>query len=214
MSGRFRAAVVGAALALIAGHGALAAESGPRLRIGHYSTGSGLIGFVIDRRGTPIKLRFDGSDEILALNVEPAPYDSMTLRATTASRFFGSTKRAASLYSATNCRAVRLTRITTRKPSHSSSRTQRKSRPRPRPRLLGSGLGARAPRRSKSRSTHRAFPRTPPRGPRWQTQSPSQEQSWLRCSPHRSHVRSSLPNCSASSSATPARSTSGWRATP
>lgn len=84
MSGRFRAAVVGAALALIAGHivghGALAAESGPRLRIGHYSTGSGLIGFVIDRRGTPIKLRFDGSDEILALNAERAPYDSMTLK--------------------------------------------------------------------------------------------------------------------------------------
>lgn len=80
MSGRFRAAVVGAAFALIAGHGAPAAESGPRLRIGHYSTGSGLIGFVIDRRGTPIKLRFDGSDEILALNTEPAPYDSMTLK--------------------------------------------------------------------------------------------------------------------------------------
>src|SRR5204863_6513751 len=34
----------------------------------------------IDRRGTPIKLRFDGSDEILALSVEPAPYDSMTLK--------------------------------------------------------------------------------------------------------------------------------------
>jgi hypothetical protein len=80
MSGRFRAAVVGAALALIAGHGALAAERGPRLRIGHYSTGSGLIGFVIDRMGTPIKLRFDGSAEILALTVEPAPYDSMTLK--------------------------------------------------------------------------------------------------------------------------------------
>jgi hypothetical protein len=80
MSGRFRAAVVGAALALMAGNGALAAESGPRLRIGHYSTGSGLIGFVIDRRGTPIKLRFDGSDEILALTAEPAPYDSMTLK--------------------------------------------------------------------------------------------------------------------------------------
>jgi Domain of unknown function (DUF4908) len=84
MSGRFRAAVVGAALALIAGHivshGALAAESGPRLRIGHYSTGSGLIGFVIDRMGTPIKLRFDGSDEILALTTEQAPYNSMTLK--------------------------------------------------------------------------------------------------------------------------------------
>jgi hypothetical protein len=80
MSGRFRVAVVGAALSLIAGHGALAAESGPPLRIGHYSTGSGLIGFVIDRMGKPIKLRFDGSDEILALTAEPAPYNSVTLK--------------------------------------------------------------------------------------------------------------------------------------
>jgi hypothetical protein len=80
MSGRFRAAVVGAALSLIAGQGALAAESGPPLRIGHYSSGNGLIGFVIDRMGTPIKLRFDGSDEILALTAEPAPYNSITLK--------------------------------------------------------------------------------------------------------------------------------------
>ena len=79
MSGRFRV-IVGAALTLIIGHGALAAESGPPLRIGHYSTGSGLIGFVIDRMGTPIKLRFDGSDEILALTAEQAPYSSMTLK--------------------------------------------------------------------------------------------------------------------------------------
>ena len=63
MSGRFRMIVVGAALTLIISHGDLAAQSGPPLRIGHYSTGSGLIGFVIDRMGTPIKLRFDGSDE-------------------------------------------------------------------------------------------------------------------------------------------------------
>ena len=80
MSGRFRMTVVGAALTLIVSHGALAAESGPRLRIGHYSTGSGVIGFVLDRMGTPIKLRFDGSDEILALTAEQAPYNSMTLK--------------------------------------------------------------------------------------------------------------------------------------
>ena len=80
MSGRFRAAVVGAALNLIAGQGALAAERGPPLRVGHYSTGNGLIGFVIDRMGTPLKLRFDGSDEILALTAEQAPYNSMTLK--------------------------------------------------------------------------------------------------------------------------------------
>ena len=79
MSGRFRV-IVGAALTLIIGHGVLAAESGPPLRIGHYSTGSGMIGFVIDRMGTPIKLRFDGSDEILALTAEQAPYNSMTLK--------------------------------------------------------------------------------------------------------------------------------------
>ena len=67
MSGRFRMIALGAALTLIIGNGDLAAQSGPPLRIGHYSTGNGLIGFVIDRMGTPIKLRFDGSDEILAL---------------------------------------------------------------------------------------------------------------------------------------------------
>ena len=80
MSGRFRMTVVGAALTLIISQGALAAESGPRLRIGHYSTGTGLMGFVIDRMGTPIKLRFDGSDEILAVTAEPAPYNSITLK--------------------------------------------------------------------------------------------------------------------------------------
>lgn len=80
MSGRLRVAVIGVALSLVAGHGAHAAEGGPPLRIGHYSTGNGLIGFVIDRMGTPIKLRFDGSEEILALTAEPAPYNSVTLR--------------------------------------------------------------------------------------------------------------------------------------
>ena len=65
MSGRFRMIAVGAALTLIIGHGDLAAESGPPLRIGHYSTGNGMIGFVIDRMATPIKLRFDGSDDQL-----------------------------------------------------------------------------------------------------------------------------------------------------
>ncbi|WOH68580.1 hypothetical protein [Bradyrhizobium sp. BWA-3-5] len=80
MPGRFRAAVVGAALSVIAGQGPLAAENGPPLRIGHYSSGNGLIGFVIERMGTPIKLRFDGSDEILALTAEEAPYNSITLK--------------------------------------------------------------------------------------------------------------------------------------
>jgi Domain of unknown function (DUF4908) len=35
---------------------------------------------VIDRMGSPIKLRFDGSDEILALTAEQAPYNSVTLK--------------------------------------------------------------------------------------------------------------------------------------
>ena len=78
--GCLRAAVALAALALVATGDALAAEAGPPLRIGHYSSGSGLIGFVLDRLGTPIKLRFDDSDEILALTPERAPYDSMTLK--------------------------------------------------------------------------------------------------------------------------------------
>jgi hypothetical protein len=80
MSGRFRGIVVSAILGLIVNHAAFAAETGPPLRIGHYSTGNGLIGFVIDRMGAPIKLRFDGSDEILALTTEPAPYNSVTLK--------------------------------------------------------------------------------------------------------------------------------------
>jgi hypothetical protein len=78
MSRCLRAAVVGAIL--FVGSGTVLAQSGPRLRIGHYSTGSGLIGFVLDRMGMPIKLRFDGSDEIFALAAERSPYDSTTLK--------------------------------------------------------------------------------------------------------------------------------------
>jgi hypothetical protein len=59
---------------------AAAAETGPPQRIGHYSSNNGLTGFVLDRLGTPIKLRFDGSDEILALIPEPAPFDAVTLK--------------------------------------------------------------------------------------------------------------------------------------
>jgi hypothetical protein len=68
------------ALILTLADSAPAAEAGPPLRIGHYSSGNGLVGFVLDRLGTPIKLRFDGSDEILVLTPEPAPYDSVTLK--------------------------------------------------------------------------------------------------------------------------------------
>src|SRR5262249_6485925 len=66
--------------ALATADSAVAAEAGARLRIGHYSSGNGLIGFVLDRLATPIKLRFDGSDEILALTAGPATYGSVTLK--------------------------------------------------------------------------------------------------------------------------------------
>ncbi len=49
---------------------AMAADA-PLLRLGHYSAGNGLTGFVLDRLAQPVKLRFDGSDEIVALT--PAP---------------------------------------------------------------------------------------------------------------------------------------------
>src|SRR5215470_3299842 len=57
-----------------------AAETGPPLRIGHYSSANGLAGFVLDRLGTPIKLRLDGSEEIWALTVEPAPFEAVSLK--------------------------------------------------------------------------------------------------------------------------------------
>jgi hypothetical protein len=75
-----RVALALVAAALLSVGNAVAAESGPPLRIGHYGSPNGLIGFVLDRLGTPIKVRFDGSDEILALTPEPAPYDSTTFK--------------------------------------------------------------------------------------------------------------------------------------
>jgi uncharacterized protein DUF4908 len=59
---------------------AFAAEGGPPLRIGHYSSANGLAGFVLDRLGTPIKVRLDGSDEILALTAEPTGRDAVSLK--------------------------------------------------------------------------------------------------------------------------------------
>jgi Domain of unknown function (DUF4908) len=78
--GRLSAAIALAVLALVTAIDACSAESAPPLRIGHYSSPDGLIGFVLDRLGTPIKVRFDGSEEILALTTEPAPYDSTTFK--------------------------------------------------------------------------------------------------------------------------------------
>jgi uncharacterized protein DUF4908 len=78
--GRLGAALALAALSLVTAINACSAESSPPLRIGHYSSPDGLIGFVLDRLGTPIKVRFDGSEEIVALTPEPAPYDSTTFK--------------------------------------------------------------------------------------------------------------------------------------
>jgi len=60
--------------------GPRAAEPGPPLRIGHYSTRDGLAGFVLDRLGETVKVRFDGSEEIFALSKEPAPLGALSLR--------------------------------------------------------------------------------------------------------------------------------------
>jgi hypothetical protein len=60
--------------------GPRAAEPGPPLRIGHYSTRDGMAGFVLDRLGEPVKLRFDGSEEIFALSKEPASLGDLSLR--------------------------------------------------------------------------------------------------------------------------------------
>jgi hypothetical protein len=59
----------------------VAAESGASLRIGHYSSGDGMIGFVVDRLSTPVKLRFDGSQEIWALTPEPYPSNLLSVAA-------------------------------------------------------------------------------------------------------------------------------------
>lgn len=73
------------ALLLLAGATGLvtigrAAENGPPLRIGHYSSANGLFGFVLDRLGAQIKFRMDGSDEIWALTAEPASRNNVSLR--------------------------------------------------------------------------------------------------------------------------------------
>lgn len=57
-----------------------AAEPAPPLRIGHYSTRDGMAGFVLDRLGDTVKLRFDGSEEIFALSKEPASLGALSLR--------------------------------------------------------------------------------------------------------------------------------------
>lgn len=57
------------AVVLMMAERATAEEASPRLRIGHDSSPNGLI--VLDRLGTPIRVRVDGSDAVAAANAVP-----------------------------------------------------------------------------------------------------------------------------------------------
>jgi len=50
-----------------AGAAQLDAAQQTRLRLGHYASGDGLTGLVLDRTGSPVKLHVDGRPEIIAL---------------------------------------------------------------------------------------------------------------------------------------------------
>lgn len=56
-----------------------ATSSAPKLRLGHYSSGDGLVGFVLDRTGAAPKLKMDGTNEVLVLEVERWGSDSNAL---------------------------------------------------------------------------------------------------------------------------------------
>lgn len=68
------------AAAMIAGLAETAGQTGPILRLAHYSTGNGMAGFILDRVGSPVKLRLDGSDEIVALTAVPAQEGAISLK--------------------------------------------------------------------------------------------------------------------------------------
>lgn len=61
-------ALIGAWIPLLA-----AANDAGSVRLGRYATGDGLTRLVLDRRTTPILIRFETSEEIIALYPEPAP---------------------------------------------------------------------------------------------------------------------------------------------
>ena len=44
----------------------------PKLRLGHYSSGDGMTGFVLDRTGKKPRMRLDGTKEIVEMEPEPA----------------------------------------------------------------------------------------------------------------------------------------------
>jgi hypothetical protein len=64
------------------GSRAFAGEDKPKaaLRLGHYSSGDGLTGLVLDRTGTKPMIKFDGSDEVLVLTAEPGSSTTRLVR--------------------------------------------------------------------------------------------------------------------------------------
>lgn len=55
----------------------MAGAKEPVLRLGHYSSGDGLTGFVLDRSGSPVKLKVDGG-EVQALTPTPSAVGNAT----------------------------------------------------------------------------------------------------------------------------------------
>lgn len=53
----------------------------PKLRIGHYSSGDGMTGFILDRTGAKARMQLDGASGIVALDSEAAPFEATSLRA-------------------------------------------------------------------------------------------------------------------------------------
>jgi hypothetical protein len=51
----------------------------PKLRLGHYSSGDGLTGFVFDRTGAKPQIRMDGTSEIIELTPRGAPHGQTDL---------------------------------------------------------------------------------------------------------------------------------------
>jgi hypothetical protein len=50
-----------------------------KLRLGHYSSGDGMVGFVLDRTGPVPKVRLDGTSEVVNLEIRRTSHTSMDL---------------------------------------------------------------------------------------------------------------------------------------